>query len=224
MPTTPLCTDVDLLHWEPTLPRDAAFASQTLLAGTGTLSNTSFTIAAGSLAVANVVSNQVIVINGSVNGCFPIASIESPTELKLSVLYDQLQPDMPGAALRAAAPAASDVPDVPYSIRTFWPQRSIVTELLYQAAGVGNARPGETQATITNLDALKRVCTLGTLQMIYNALAVTSDDTAHYQVRADLYEKLYRRALRAAKVDIDLDGDGFPEVTRALNVLGLQRV
>jgi hypothetical protein len=72
--------------------------------------------------------------------------------------------------------------------------------------------------------ALTRACTLGTLQMIYSALAAAAEEPDNLQVRADLYERLYRRELRSAKVRIDEEGDGSDIVIRPLNVLKLQRV
>ena len=59
--------------------------------------------------------------------------------------------------------------------------------------------------------------------MIYNALAAAASDPASFITRADLYEKLYRRAIRSAHVELDLDGDGQAEVIRPLNVLQLAR-
>ena len=41
------CNDIDLLHWEPNILRDAAFASQTLISGTGDLAGSTFTIPSG---------------------------------------------------------------------------------------------------------------------------------------------------------------------------------
>ena len=235
MPTlTPFCTDIDLLHWEPNLLRDAAFVSQTLIAGTGALDGTSFTISAGSLEDAKVTRDMAIVIGGDVNGCFPITSVDSETELTLSVLYDRLStpaadelPEGVGAAPpppEAVAIAAAAAPSIAYTIRTFKAQRLIVSELLAQAAGTDRARRNERPATITSPSALRRPCALGTLQMIYSALAAAAgEDAAHFSTRADLYERLYRRALRSTTVSIDLDGDGEPDVQRALNVLDLQR-
>jgi hypothetical protein len=60
--------------------------------------------------------------------------------------------------------------------------------------------------------------------MIYSALsAAAGEDSAHFQVRADLYERLYRRALRGSVVELDLDGDGQPDTVRMLSVLELKR-
>jgi len=75
--TTPFCTDADLLPWEPNIFRDAPFASQTLLAGTGTLSGTDFTIDSGSFEDAGIDANHVIALGGDADGCFPIASIDA---------------------------------------------------------------------------------------------------------------------------------------------------
>ena len=78
--------------------------------------------------------------------------------------------------------------------------------------------PGTTQANsavILNPEALKRACALGTLQMIYSAIAAVASEPAKYNVRADMYERLYRRALLAAQVDLDLNGDGLVDSRRS---------
>jgi hypothetical protein len=218
MPTTTFCTDVDLLHWEPDVLRDAAFASQTLLAGTGSLTGTSFTIPSGSFADAHVSSDNVIVLAGEINGCFPIVSVTSATQLTISVLYDQLTEPQ-----EAEPSPIGTVPSIPFVIRTFWPQRAIVSEMLQQAAGAGVARLGEAPAQIIDNVALRRPCALGTLHMIYSALAAAASEPEAYRVRADLYERHFRRALRCSFVELDLDGDGEGDVVRALNVLDLRR-
>jgi len=132
-------------------------------------------------------------------------------------MYDGLYPEGGGAP--QAGPIGSAA-SVTYSVHTFFPQRMIVSELLLQAAGL-DADQG---SAILNPTSLKRACTLGSLQMIYNALAAAASDPTDFTVRADLYERLYRRALRSAMVEVDLDGDGVPESRRALNVLELRRV
>src|SRR5688500_6642122 len=86
------CTDIDLLHWEPNILVDAAFASQTLITGTGNLAGTTFTIASGSFTTAHVTADQAMVLSGSVAGAFPIVSVDSATQLTLSVLYDGIFP------------------------------------------------------------------------------------------------------------------------------------
>jgi len=215
------CKDVDLLHWEPNLFRDAAFASQALMGGTGDLAGTTFTVSAGSLAASHVVAGGVIVLSGSVAGSFPIVSIDSATQLTLSVLYDQLYPDEGAGTASPVGTAAG----LTFSVRTFWAQRKVVSDLLLQAAGIVPGTEEAATASVLNPEALRRACVLGTLQMIYNALAaVGGEAAAELGVRSDLYERLYRRAVRQAKVELDLDGDGVRDVRRVLDVVRFCRV
>jgi hypothetical protein len=211
----PYATDLDLLHWEPNLLRDAAFASQTLISGTGNLAGTSFTISSGSFTDAKAQIDQLVKLGPPFDGTYPIVAVNGATEITLSVMYDGLFPEsgdrVPGPVGSASA--------VTYAIRTFYPQRAIVSELILQAAGL---KPDQSLAVLNPL-ALRRPCALGSLQMIYSALAAAATDPAHFVVRADLYERLYRRALRSAQVELDLDGDGVAESRRALNVLELRR-
>lgn len=214
------CTDVDLLHWEPNLFRDAAFASQLQLAGTGDLSGTTFTLDTGSLVAAHVAVNQVIVLTGTIAGSYPIVSIDGATQLTLSVMYDGLYPESgPGVA----SPVGTAI-DLGYAIRTFWPQRKVVSDLLTRAAGIGPETDAPAAAQVVNAESLRRPCVLGTLQMIYSALAAAAAEPAKFSARAELYERLYRRALAQTRVQVDLDGDGREDATRMLSVLELKRV
>jgi hypothetical protein len=208
-------TDIDLLHWEPNILKDAAAVAQTVLTGTGTLSGTTFTTNENLLVDANVSNEQAIVIAAPVDGTFPISAVTANDTLTLSILYDQLYPDQGSAEPWQGASGA----DLTYYIRTFWPQRRIVSELLLQAASV---KPDAVD-TIMNPEILRRPCTLGALQMIYTALAAAASEPANLLIRAELYERLYRRALRNAAVDLDLDGDGVIDARRHLGVLELHR-
>ena len=209
-------TDTDLLHWEPNLLNDAAFASQTLISGTGALSGTSFTIASGSFVDSMVAANQLIKLGSPLDGTYPVVAVVNATTLTLSVMYDGLYPEGGGAP--QAGPIGSAA-SVAYSVHTFFPQRMIVSELLMQAAGLD---PDQGSA-ILNPTSLKRACTLGSLQMIYNALAAAAADPTDFTVRADLYERLYRRALRHITIEVDTNGDGQLDERRTLSVLRFQR-
>jgi len=212
MPT--FSTDIDLLHWEPNILKDAEFASQTLLQSTADLSETTLSLLSGSLVDAQVEAGQAVYVGGAINGSFPIVTIDSPTQLTLSILYDKLYdaPPTPGRG-------GPDATGVSIAIRTFWAQRQVVTELLLHAAGL----TANDFAKVLNPQSLKRACVLGTLQMIYNALAAAAAESSIYAIRAALYEKLYRRALRSARVELDLNGDGKTDCVRKLNTLELIR-
>lgn len=210
------CTDIDLLHWEPVIFKEAAFVSQTLLESTGDVAGTTFTLATGSLLDSHVEPGHVLHLDGAINGSFPIVEVTSETQAQLSVLYDRLTTS--GGEAESSPPKADT--GASCAVRTFWPQRQIVTELLLQSLGL---KPDE-QARVINPSSLKRACTLGVLQMIYNALAAAADEPGALTIRAASYERMYRRALRNARVELDLNGDGAADCVRALNVLRLERV
>jgi hypothetical protein len=213
------CNDVDLLNIEPSICKDAAFASQLQLSGSGDLAGTTFTLSSGSLNAANVAAGQVIVLSGGPDGCFPIVSVDSDTQLTLSVMYDGLFPDTgPGVASPIATATG-----LGFAIRSFWPQRKVVSDLLTRAAGIGPETNTPAGATILNPLAMRPACVLGTMQMIYNALAAVAAQPASLSLRADLYERRFRRALERARVEIDLDGDGKADVAKTLNVLEFRR-
>jgi hypothetical protein len=205
-PITPFCTDANLLAWEPNIFRDAAFASQTLLSGTGTLSGTSFTIDTGSFEAAGITADHVITLAGDTDGCFPITSIDGAGAISISVLNE---PDEALAPLSSAGP-------IPFAIRTFRPQRAIVSQLIALAAGIDSTEQ------LLNADVLARPCALGTFQLIYSALAAVAENDRASQ-RADFYERLYRRALRNVSIELDTDGDGRTDERRTLSILRFQR-
>jgi hypothetical protein len=189
------CTDMDLLHWEPTLFRDAVFASQELLGGTGDLNETTFTLASGSLLTAHVAANQVIVFSGSLSGSYPIVSVNSERQLAFMVLYDGL-PQSPGTE-RPLQKGLS------FAIRTFQAQRRVVSDLMMRAAGIDLGSVVTPRPQIVNLEAMRRPCVLGTLQSIYNTLAAAATNPNGPRVSADLYERLYRRALGQVVAEVD---------------------
>ena len=73
---------------------------------------------------------------------------------------------------------------------------------------------------------LRKPCVLGTLQMIYNAMAVVApaDERADLIVRAELYERLYRKSLRGVTVEIDTNGDGVADARRMLRLVQFTRI
>lgn len=209
------CTDTDLLRWEPTIAADAAFSSQTLLSTTGTISGTTLTLDSGSFTAAHVLASFVACVTGAVNGCFPIVSIDSSTTCTLSAMYDGVDATPP---LPVSPGAASDLAVV---VRSFYPQRRIITDLLMRMAGIEH---GST-AQIVNTGDFRIPCALGTLHLIYNAMSTASfDNHSELIVRAELYQRLYRKALRDVVAEIDTDGDGIANCRRALRIVHFARL
>jgi hypothetical protein len=216
------CNDVDLLYWEPDVLREAAFVSQTLDAGTGNLNGPIFELSTGQpFTDESIAAGQVLVVSGGLSACLAITEVIDPSHLRVSALYDELFPESgPGPASAGYASASG----LTYAIRTFWAQRKTASDFLLQAVGIVPGTPEAATAAVLNPQVLRRPCTLGTLQMIYSAIAAAASEPAKFAVRADLYERLYRRALRQAQVDVDLDRDGKAEARRCPGLIRLARV
>ena len=215
------CKDVDLLYWEPGVLKDATFASQVIAGGTGDLAGNLFTLSTGpAFTSQNVEAGQVMVLSGTIAGCYPIAQVISTIQLRITPLYAELFPESgsPPAPLTVGTATG-----LTYAVRSFWAQRKVVSDLLSQSVGIVPGGEEEESVTILNPEALKTACVLGTLQMIYGAIAAAAAEPAKFATRADLYERLYRRALRQAKVDLDTDGDGRANARRVLGVVSLAR-
>lgn len=87
--------------------------------------------------------------------------------------------------------------DMRLAVRTFAAQRQVASDLLARIARPG-ARAGD----------LRRAAVLGTLHLIYAALAAAAAPGAGADaiVRRELYERLYRRALRAVVASFEIEG------------------
>ncbi len=212
------CNDTDLLLWEPNLLAEAALASQTLISGTADLVNTTLTIAAGDLLAAHVTADQVVVLAGTISGCFPIVSVDSSTTLTISILYEGT---WPGDTAQTPSRIGSAV-SLSYTVRSFYPQRRLVADLLRRAVGI-DTRAGQAMPAILNPEVLRRANALGTLQMIHSALAAAADAPEVHQARADLYQRMYRRELRSCAVQLDLDGDSRVDTIRRPGILTFSR-
>ena len=202
--------DSDLLAYEPTILAEATFAAQTLLTGTGALANNVLTISAGSLVDSGVRAGHVVVLGEPRPGCLPILSIDPPAKMSLGTLAAGWDDASPVAASLNAAGSPT------FAVRTFDPQRAIVDDLLLRAAGIES---GDASAVL-NPDALKRASVLGTLQIIYAALATLSDEGGVHHTRSNVYGKLFRRSMRATSVRVNHRGVAQ---RRDLNTLTMTR-
>lgn len=209
------CSDIDLLRWEPHIVAEAAFATLTLLTAPASLAGTTLTLSAGSFDAARVRAGFVACLSGTVNGSFPILSIDSESTCTLSVMYDGLE------ATSAEPVSPGDAAELNVVVRSFFPQRKIISDLLSAMAGI----EPDGSATILNAGAFRRPCALGTLHLIYSAMSTAAfDDRSDLIVRAELYERLYRKSLRGLTAEIDTDGDGVANTRRMLRMVQFARV
>lgn len=214
------CTDMDLLYYEPDVFVSAAAAAQTIVNGSGVLTGSSLATVEN-LANLPIEARMVAVLSGAANATVAIAQVQPPYAMSISVLHEGLF----GEDGQTTPVGLGANGQVSYSVRSFWAQRQIVSDLLIQACRGRDGDDLRGGAAIVNSDAFRKPAVLGTLQMIHNALAAASTDTAgHFAARAEMYERLYRRAMRSVIARIDLDGDGVAEVTRGLNLVEFVRV
>jgi hypothetical protein len=189
-------TDTDLIHHEPGLFKDTALVSQTLIAGTGDLAGTGFTIDAGSLIAAGVTAGHVLYLGGTINGCFPIIEVTGATTLDLTVLYDLLLADLVPIATAA---------DLPFKVQTATPQIALVSEMIRRVLGVDD------DAEILNPAVLRRTTCMGALHMLYNATAAITLDDSVIAAKAAVYRRLFQQSLRSVHVELDRNGDGWTD-------------
>jgi hypothetical protein len=113
--------DVDILRYEPSLFGDLHFASQVLTSGTGgEIVGTVFSAAGADFNAAKVTAGMVVYLqsaDGTVDGAYEIVSVDSATQLTVSVLRADGQTE---------AVALQDASDVGYRICTYQPQGSEV--------------------------------------------------------------------------------------------------
>lgn len=209
--------DRDLLRFEPALFRDLAWNSQRLSRGQGTVSGTTLTISTPEVAfdAAGITAGHVATINGI---SYEVLGRLFPTQLHIS----RLRADANGPAI-----PPSPVTNVECGIYTFAPQIGVVHRQVLRMLGIDPfaapvpGRPSET--AITNADALVRLECVGALHLIYAAAGAASDETSPANQRAAMYKDLFAQERTRAHAELDLDGDGVPEVTRRCAIIQLVR-
>jgi len=191
-------SDVDLLKWEPVVFRELAPASQTLCRGEdGVLSGTAFTAAGVSFEAAGVAAGNVIVLEdgNELDGCFEVASVDSPTQLTVSVVRES-------AADAPVAPPGGTTAG--YRISTFDPQAEEVAYSLLQYFGL--REEGEGAGRIVSVRALRQAAAFAVLMAVFAAGACGAGDPSGYWQKSVRYQKLFEAARARARVELDVDG------------------
>jgi hypothetical protein len=117
-------------------------------------------------------------------------------------------PPAPGTSLEVVA-------------RSFAPQASLVHDTLLAMLGIDPDDTGGaiTEGMIVSLTVMARLETLGTLERVYTGAVAVGGDTGEVWKKAAEYHRKFGTACRAARVRLDLDGDGAADFTRELGVL-----
>lgn len=202
--------DVDILKYEPVLFGELHLPWQVLAEGTGgTLSGTTFTVTEADFTAANVSAGGVVYLqsaDGILDGGYEIVSVDSATQLSISVLRPDLQADA------IAPPAATDVS---YRISTFAPQAN---EVGFQLTGYFSIRPGNPVSDydiddVLDTSVLKQASVFAVISCVYAMLAGKADDENFWK-KSLHYQKLFNAARGRTRLSIDLGSDGVVDVTQ----------
>jgi hypothetical protein len=186
-------TDSDLLAREPGVFAELPFAGQTKLRVTdANISGSTVTSTTGGF---NRLSAGDAVLFGE--AAFAIAAIVNNNTLTL-----------------AAIP--SGVTGGTMYVRTFAPQARLVHQELMRVIGIDTDDPDQAlgESAIVSVSLMKDLEVLGTLARAYTAAITLTGGTRAVKDKAERYGRLFVRSLLGAAVLIDLDGDGYPDVTR----------
>ncbi len=212
-------SDTDILKYEPMLFGDLDFVGQAAARGnSASISNSTLNAADADFISAQIVEGMVVYLrseNGEIEGAFEIASVDSATQLKISVLRADSQSDV------ITVPNAENVS---YKICTYKAQGR---EILLQLSQHFGLRPGVADGQysvddILDASVLKQVSVYGILSIVYAALAGRADDN-NYWKKSNYYRQLYEKAIQRCKVSIDLGDDGAADAVRSGGSIRLLR-
>jgi hypothetical protein len=205
-----LCSDRDILKYEPALFGVNFPANQVIAAGTaGVLTGTTFGASGANFVSAQVEPGDCIYLksaDGSLDGVYEIVAVDSATQVCVSVLRADSQSDP------IAPPAGTGIT---YRISTFKPQIVNASLILMEYLGI---KPGEVRSDISaddilNSEEVKQLCAMGTVSAAYRTLANGADDN-NFKDKSIEYERLFGEGLERCRVAIDKDGDGVADDVR----------
>jgi hypothetical protein len=205
-----LCNDRDILKYESALFGVNYLANQVIAAGTaGVLVGTTFQASGADFVSAQVEAGDCVYLksaDGTLEGVYEIVSVDSATQLCVSVLRADSEADP------IAPPAGSDVT---YRISTFKPQIAEVSLLLMEYLWI---KPGETIGEIIadeilESDQVRQLCAMGTIAAAYRMLT-SGDDAENFKSKSQEYERLFGEGMERCRVAIDKDGDGVADSVR----------
>jgi len=212
-------SDVDILKHEPILFGELHLPLQVLACGTGaTLSGTTLTALGVNFENPGVSAGGVVYLrsaNGLLDGAYEIVSVDSATELTVSVLRSD-------AADNPIAPRAAD--NVTYRVVTYEPQAVDAAFNLTQYFGIqpGNPTSPITVADIVNLEGLRRASALAVISSVYAAWAGQTDSDAFWQ-KSVHYRQLAEDARQRCHLSVDLGSDGVADITHVGGAIRLVR-
>jgi hypothetical protein len=202
--------DADVLKYEPMLFGQLHLPWQVLVEGIGgTLSGTSFTASGDDFISAQVLAGGVIYLrseDGTLDGAYEIVSVDSATQLCISVIRWDSQVDA------IAPPAAANIS---YRVSTLAPQANEVGFQLTRYFGIrpGNPSSDYDVEDVLDTSVLKQASIFAVLSSVYAMLAGKADNENFWK-KSLYYQKLFTRAKEQTRLSLDLGSDGVVDITQ----------
>ncbi len=212
-------SDADILKYEPALFGELHLPWQILTQGSGgVISGTSFTVSGADFIAAKISAGGVVYLRDSaltIDGAYEIVSVNSATELTVSVLRANDEDDA------VEPPQASDVN---YRISTFDPQASEAAFALTEYFAIKPGCPASDidVEDILDTDVFRRASVFAVIAGVYAMLAGRNDDEAFWK-KSYYYRKCFESARSTARVSIDAGDDGIAERTSSGGSIRLTR-
>ena len=203
-------SDADILKYEPILFGELHLPWQVLIKGTGgTLNGTTFTDDKANFVTAQVSAGGVVYlqsVNSSLDGAYEIVSVDSATQLNLSVIRSN------PSDTAIAPPAATDIS---YRISTLGPQANEVGFQLTEYFGISPGNPASDISVEDVLDTnvLRLASVFAVISIVYAMLAGKAKDENFWR-KSLYYQKLFTKARGRCRLSIDNGADGFVDVTK----------
>ena len=212
-------SDIDILKYEPVLLGELHLSSQVLAQGTGAaLSGTTLTDGAGDFVGAGVEAGGVVHLksaDGALDGAYEIVSVNSATELTVSVLRADVA-DSPIAPAQAS--------DVSFRISTFAAQAGEAAFQLTEYFGIQPGHPTSeiTTENIVDMEGLRRTSVFLVISGVYAMWAHRIASGGYWQ-KSLHYKQLFEKARQRCRLSIDLGTDGIADISRLGGAIKLVR-
>jgi len=212
-------SDNDILKYEPVLFGELHLPWQVLAKGTGiTLSGTTLADGAADFVSSGIEAGGAVYLKsaaGALDGAYEIVSVDSATQLTVSVLRTDPADD-------AIAPPQSN--DVSYRVSTFAPQAGEAAFQLTEYFGIqpGNPTSAITVEHIIDAEVLRRASIFAVISSVY-AMWANRTESEGFWSKSLHYKQLFEKARQRCRLAIDLGSDGIADITRIGGAITLVR-
>jgi hypothetical protein len=205
--------DIDILRYEPNLFGDLYFAGQKVSSGSGaSVSGSNLNASDANFIGSQIAPGMVVYLgseDGTIDDVYEIVSINSGTQLGISVLRVDNQPEI--------IPVQNSN-NLNFRICTYRVQSNELFSQLAQYFGLRPAIADGQYSVDDILDStiLRQVSVYGVLSNIYAALAGKANDgNENFWAKSNHYKQLYEKALQRCRISIDLGDDGVADSIRS---------